>query len=136
MIELRGFGKNRSFFVTFRDFQMYVTLRQSDRFFRLSSQIKALFIYFNRFFVKHLLSPLIAFYWSIISDYISSIFPMLNSHTKNGFCSKTVSQSRFQLYRSVFVYVMTYHMTTTLWQRVALKRNFNHFEDLIETTFL
>ena len=28
MIELRGFGKNRSFFVIFRDFQMHLALRQ------------------------------------------------------------------------------------------------------------
>ena len=27
MIELRGFGKNRSFLVIFRDFQMHLTLR-------------------------------------------------------------------------------------------------------------
>ena len=32
MIELRGFVKNRSFLVIFRDFQIYVTLRQIDRF--------------------------------------------------------------------------------------------------------
>ena len=83
MIELRRFGKNRLFFVIFRDFQMYVTLRQIDRFFRFSSQIKALFFYFNRLFVEYLLSPLIACYWLIISDYFSSIFPMLNSHKKN-----------------------------------------------------
>ena len=32
MIELRGFGKNLSFLVNFRDFQMHVTLRQIGRF--------------------------------------------------------------------------------------------------------
>ena len=32
MIELRGFGKSRSFFIIFRDFQMHLTLRQIDRF--------------------------------------------------------------------------------------------------------
>ena len=50
MIELRGFGENRSFLVIFRDFQMHLTLRQIDR---LTSQIKALF------------STLIAFLWNI-----------------------------------------------------------------------
>ena len=102
-----GFGKNRSFFVIFRDFQMYVTMRKIDRFFRLSYQIKALFFFFN-LFVKHLLSPLIACYWSIISDYFSSIFLMLNSNKKNGICSKTVSQSRFWVYTSVLVYAWGY----------------------------
>ena len=58
MIELREFGKIRSFFIIFRYFQMYVPLRQIDRFFRFLSQIKALFFYFNRFFVKYLLSSL------------------------------------------------------------------------------
>ena len=95
MIELRGFGKNRSFLDIFRDFQMHLTLRQIDRFLRFLSQIKALFFYFNRFFVKYLLSSLRACHWLIISDYFSSIFLMLNSHKKNGFCSKTVSTSRF-----------------------------------------
>ena len=64
MIELRGFGKNRSFFVILRDFQIHLTLRQINRFFRFLSQIKALFFYFNRF---------------------------LNFHKKNGFCYKKVS---------------------------------------------
>ena len=68
MIELRGLGKNRSFLVIFRDFQMHVTLRQIDRFFRFLSQIKALSFYFNRFFVKYLLSSLKACHWLIIND--------------------------------------------------------------------
>ena len=64
MIELRKFGKNRSFLVIFRDFQMQVTLSGTDRFFLFSSQIKALLFCYSRF-------------------YFSSIFPMLNFHKKN-----------------------------------------------------
>ena len=63
MIELRGFGKNRSFLVIFRDFKMYVTLHRVDRFFRVSSQIKALFFYFNRFFIEYLLVTSIVCYY-------------------------------------------------------------------------
>ena len=94
MIEFRGFEKNRSFFIIFRDFEMHLTLRQINPFFRFLSQIKALIFYFNRF-VEYLLLLLIACHWLIISDYFSSIFPMLNSHNKNGFSSKTVSPNRF-----------------------------------------
>ena len=107
----------------FRDIQMHLTLRQIDRFFRFLSQIKALFFYFNRFFVEYFLLSLIAYHWLIISEYLS-IFPMLNSHKKNGFCSKTVSLSHFLLNTSVFVYVMTYQMRTTLSRMCAFKKNF------------
>ena len=92
------------FLVVFHDFQMHLTLCQIDRFFRFLSQIKVLFFYFNRFFVKYLLSFLRACHWLIISDSFSSIFPMLNSHKKNRFCSKKVSPSRFWLNTRVFVY--------------------------------
>ena len=98
MIELRRFGKNRSFFIIFLDFKMYITLRQINRFFRFLSQIKVLFFYFNRFFVEFLLSLLIACYWPIISDYFSSIFPMLNSHKKmkSSFLKNTMPISYIQ----------------------------------------
>ena len=134
---------------------MCITWRQIEIFFRFSSQVKALFFYSNHFLVKYLVSPLIALffysnhflvkylvspliacYWSIISNYFSSILPMLNSYKKNGFCSKTVSQSHFWLCTSVFVHVMTYQMRTTLWRKCAFKKIFDHFRDLIETTFL
>ena len=116
-----------SFFIIFRDFQMHLTLRQIDRFFRFVSQIKALFWYLNRFFVKYLLSSLLACHSLIISNYFSSIFPMWNSHKKNRFCSKKMSPSRFWLNMSVFVYVMTYQMRTTLSRRCAFKKKFSTF---------
>ena len=124
MIKLRGFGRSRSFFIIFRYFQMHLTLRQIDRYFRFLSQIKALFFYFNRFFIKYLLSSLRACDSLIISDYFSSIFPMLNFHTKNGFCSKMVSPSHFWLNTSVFVYGMTDQIRTTLSRRCVFKKNF------------
>ena len=130
MIDFSRIHVIRPFSVILRHFlpiSSGVTLRQIEIFFRFSSQIKALFFYFNRFFVKYLLSPLIACYWSIISDYFSSILPMLNSYKKNGFCSKTVSQSRFRLCTGVFVYVLTYQMGTTLWRNRAFKKIFDQF---------
>ena len=123
------------FLVVFCDFQMHLTLRQIDRIFRFLSQIKAPFFYFNRLFVKYLLSSLRACRWLIISDYFSSIFPMLNSHKKSGFCSKKVSPSRFWLNTSVFVYVMTYQMRKTLSRSCAFKKNFYHFGVEISATF-
>ena len=92
-----------SFLVIFRDFQMYVTSCQIGRFFRFLSQIKALFFYFNLLFLEYFLSPLRVCYWLIITDYFSSIFPMLNSHKKNGFFPKTVSQTRFRLFNFFLV---------------------------------
>ena len=97
------------------------------RFFWFLSQIKSFFFYLNRFFMEYFLSSLLACHWLIMSDYSSSIFPMLNSHKKNGFFSKKVSPSRFWLNTSVFVYVITYQMRTTLSRRCALKENFLTF---------
>ena len=120
MIELRGFWKNRSFF----------------RFFLFLSEIKALFCYFNRFFVEYLLSSLLACYWLIISDYFSSIFPMLNSHKKNGFCSKKVLQVVFnnvfnKLNSSVFNERICYDLSNenNLVAKVCLKKKFLTFWD-------
>ena len=62
------------------------------------SKLKALYFYFNCFFVKYLLVPLRVCHWLIITDsYFSSIFPMLNSHKKNALFPKTVWQTRFCL---------------------------------------
>ena len=114
---------------------MHLTLRQINRFLRFLSQIKDLFFYFNRFFVKYLLSSLRACHWLIISDYFSSIFSMLNSHKKNGFCCNTVSPSRFWLNTSVFGYIMTYQMRTTLSRRCAFKKKFLTFWDVDKCYF-
>ena len=44
-------------------------------------------------------------YWLIITDYFSSTFPMLNSHKKNWFFPKMVSQTRFCLFNCFLVYL-------------------------------
>ena len=45
-------------------------------------------------------------YWLIITDYFSSTFPMLNSHKKNWFFPKMVSQTRFCLFNCFLVYLI------------------------------
>ena len=119
---IRVFGENRSFFYITCDFQMHLSLLQINLFFWFISQIKGLFFYYNRFFVEYFFLSLLACDWLIISDYFSSIFIMLNSHKKNGFCYKKLSPSRFWLNTSVFLYVMTYQMRTTLSQRCLQKK--------------
>ena len=108
--------QNVHFFTFFCDFQMHLSSTDfSDSYLKLkvfSSTLIAFCGIFVVFFISLRL---------IISDYFSSIFTMLNSHKKNGFSYKKVSPNRFWLNTSVFLYVMTYQMRTTLSRRCHQK---------------
>ena len=108
---------------------MHLTLHQIDRFFRFLPQIKALFFYFNRFFVKYFLSSLRACHWLIISDYFSSTFPMLNSHIrKMDFVLRRCHQIVFDWTRA---FCICYDLSNenNLVAKVCLQKKFLTFWD-------
>ena len=67
------------------------------------------------------LSPLRACYWLIITDHFSYIFSTLNSHKKNWYACKTVSQDRSRLFENFLIYCITYRTRKYLWQKCASK---------------
>ena len=97
--------RNSIIFGHFSLFSNALTFHKINRFFRFFLQIKALFFYFNRFFVEYLFSLLRACYWLIITEYFSSIFPMLHFHKKNEFQLPEKHYSDF-LSSTLFSYII------------------------------